>query len=47
MDSMHENGEFYHPGMQPLRSPVASRKYIMKDGNFHEKDEFNNKARSP
>nr|WBU86582.1 RepA-like protein [Citrus chlorotic dwarf associated virus] len=37
----------FHPCIESLKSPAASRKYLMKDGNYVEEGRFNSRARSP
>lgn len=41
------NGRIYHPKMETLNSPTASRNYIQKEGDFIEHGEFSSKGRSP
>ncbi|THG15137.1 hypothetical protein TEA_005497 [Camellia sinensis var. sinensis] len=41
------NGRIYHPNIEKLHSPTASRQYIQKGGEFVEWGEFSSKGRSP
>ena len=46
-DLLDSNGHTYHPNIEKLNSPTASRNYIIKDGDYVEHGEFSSRGRSP
>ncbi|CAL5334259.1 unnamed protein product [Camellia sinensis] len=46
-DLTRTNGRIYHPNIEKLHSPTASRQYIQKGGEFVEWGEFSSKGKSP